>query len=377
MRLSRRFRVIVAAVVATVAGLAAALFLLAWSGVYNIAASRGHWAIVEWLLAFGMRNSVELRAHFVGTPPNLGAPDLYTLGAAHFYSGCAYCHGAPGMPLPLIPKHMLPPPPDLAVAATQWKDRELFWIVMHGIKYTGMPAWAAQRRDDEVWALAAFLKQLPRLDAQRYRELAFGGLEVAAPAGRDIATADAAAAAVGACARCHGGERGRPASALVPVLHGQPRAFLAAALQAFAEGRRESGVLQPAAAELPPEAAGRVAQFYAGLPPPAAAAGGTSAETATLERGRALALEGVPGARIPPCRPCHDQSALAEYPRLAGQNAPYMRGRLLRWKSGIDAQTDTDAIMAPIARLLSEQQIDDVVGYFSTLAPPPAVGAAR
>ena len=51
------------------AGLALAVLLVAWSGVFNVAASRGHWAIVEWFLAFGMRNSVELRAMAVQSQP--------------------------------------------------------------------------------------------------------------------------------------------------------------------------------------------------------------------------------------------------------------------------------------------------------------------
>ena len=65
-----------------------------------------------------------------------------------------------------------------------------------------------------------------------------------------------------------------------------------------------------------------------------------------------------------------------EQPRLAGQNTAYMRGRMQRWKNGIDAGSDTAAIMAPIARLMSEQQIEEVVGYFSTLAPATG-GASR
>ena len=48
--------------------MAAALFLLAWSGIYNVAASTGHWAVVDWFLAFGMRNSVDLRANAITAP---------------------------------------------------------------------------------------------------------------------------------------------------------------------------------------------------------------------------------------------------------------------------------------------------------------------
>src|SRR5687767_3971592 len=145
-------------------------FLFLWSGIYTVAASRGHWAVTEWLLTFAMRNSVKTHAQGIEVPP-LGNADLVTLGAAHFHSGCAYCHGAPGIPISPIARAMLPPPPDLATNMRSWRDRELFWIIKHGIKYTGMPAWSVQQRDDEVWALAAFVRRLPGLDAARYREL--------------------------------------------------------------------------------------------------------------------------------------------------------------------------------------------------------------
>ena len=186
---------------ASLASLAAAVLLIAWSGVYNIAASRGHWAIVEWFLTFGMHNSVAVRAHSIEPPP-LDDSNLFTLGAAHFHSGCAYCHGAPGMPISPVAQRMLPPPPDLSGVTRQWKDGELFWIVKHGIKYTGMPAWVSQQRDDEVWAVVAFLKRLPDMDAQAYRALAMGGLTIAPQSGREIATAEATSEAVSACARC-------------------------------------------------------------------------------------------------------------------------------------------------------------------------------
>ena len=305
MRFALRIRVkwVIGMVATILAVFAVAVLLLAWSGLYNIAASRGHWAIVEWFLSFGMRNSVELRARSIGAPP-LNDPNLYTLGAAHFHGSCADCHGAPGKPISPIAQRMLPPPPDLSDATRQWKDAELFWIVKHGIKYTGMPAWISQRRDDEVWAVIAFLKRLPALDAQAYHALAMGGMRAAPQSGREIATAEATSEAVGACVRCHGAEDRRPASNLVPILHGQPREFLATALQAFASGNRESGIMQPVAAGLNSEAVRRVAEFYSRLAEPPAPASRPEEDVA-FENGRALAVEGLPDARIPPCVSCH------------------------------------------------------------------------
>ena len=359
--LRRRMRWLAAGVFGTLGGLALTAMLIAWSGAYSVAASRGHWQIIEWALAFSMRNSVEARARFIETP-TLDDPNLVTLGAGHFHGGCAYCHGAPGVTISPIARHMLPPPPDLGAATEAWKDPELFWIVKHGLKYTGMPAWVSQQRDDEVWAVVAFLKRVPHLDAQSYRQIAVGGLTIAPQSGRELAVSEAAPEATTACARCHGAEGQGPASNLVPVLHGQPREFLLAALEEFASGKRESGIMQPVASDLTASAMERLAGFYSRLPPPQRS--GTP-DSAVIERGRVLATEGLPDARIPACISCHGAEALPIYPRLAGQYAGYMAGRLRLWRGGYVAHTETNDIMAPIARLLSEQQIEEVSAYFS------------
>jgi cytochrome c553 len=259
--------------------------------------------------------------------------------------------------------------------ANEWKDRELFWIVKHGIKYTGMPAWVAQQRDDEVWAVVAFLKRLPRLDAKSYRELALGGVEPAPQSGRDIAAAGASVDAVGACARCHGADQRRPASDLTPVLHGQSAEFLAAALRAYAQGARRSGIMEPIAAELKTDSIAKLAAYYSSLDVPLPKA--SASASAAVERGRPLATQGDPNAKIPACVTCHDAGALPTFPRLAGQNAAYMANRLRLWKAGVISPTDLEAIMAPIARLLSEQQIDEVSDYFAATPSVSKSGGAK
>ena len=370
MKLRASTRYLLGGAAATIAAMIVGGFLVAWSGVYNIAASQGHWRVVEWFLAFGMNNSVELRARSVPQPPPLDNPDLIILGAGHFHRACASCHGAPGMAPDLSARQALPPPPDLTQAPIEWNERELFWIVKHGIKYTGMPAWVAQERDDEVWAVVAFIKRLSRLDAASYRELALGPVEPVPQTGRDIAAAGLTPFAIEACARCHGDERRGPASKLVPILHGQPVEFLASALQEYAGGRRKSGVMQPVAAELTEDSIAKLAQYYARLskPAPPVASSGT-------DSGRGLATEGDPAAKIPACIACHGAAGAKIFPRLAGQNAAYMANRLRLWKNGLTSPSPNDAIMAPIARLLSEEQIDAVSAWFA--AERADAGAGR
>jgi cytochrome c553 len=366
IRLSRRRILQLILALGTALGVLGFVFL--WSGLYSVAASRGHWAIMEWILTFAMRNSVKTHALAIEAPP-LDRADLVALGAAHFHSGCAYCHGAPGMPIGPIAHAMLPPPPDLTTQMRPWRDRELFWIVKNGIKYTGMPAWAAQQRDDEVWALVAFLRRLPALDARGYRDLALGGVQVEPQSGREVATRETTSAAVGACARCHGAEGNAPPSARVPVLHGQPAEFLTAALDHYASGRRASGIMQPVAIDITPGERGRVAGYYAGLRPLPPRSDITDA--AVIARGRLIAEAGDAGAGVPACAGCHGPDALKIYPRLAGQNRPYLVNRLNLWKGGLPATTETETIMAPIARALSTRQIEDVAAYYASVATAP------
>ena len=168
--------------------------------------------------------------------PALDDPDLVKLGAAHFHGGCAFCHGAPGIPVSPIARQMLPPPPDLATSMRPWKDEELFWIVQHGIKYTGMPGWVALERDDEIWAVVAFIKRMPQMTAGSYPELALGSVRSASQDGKALATVELDPQSTGACARCHGAEAmDRPARWCL-VLHGQPAEFLATSLQEYASG---------------------------------------------------------------------------------------------------------------------------------------------
>lgn len=357
-------RVWIARLIGGVLALATVLFVgavgFAWSGLGDIAASQGHWLFVERFLEFGMRQAVARQARWIEAP-SLDDPDLIRLGAAHFHRGCAFCHGAPGIPVNPIANHMLPSPPDLAGSMRPWNERELFWIVKHGFKYTGMPGWVAIEREDEIWAVVAFLVRLPKLDADGYRDLALGNVQLTLQSGAELATMESNPKAASACARCHGAEGQLPMSDLVPVLHGQPAEYLMSALLAYAEGKRRSGVMQPLAADLRTEDMRQLVSFYAGLTPPNTIPKNTDA--ALVERGLKLALEGAPVDNIPPCALCHGKPS---YPRLAGQNASYMVGQLRLWKKGDRPATD---LMAPIAQRLTDHDIDAVAAYFEAQMP--------
>jgi hypothetical protein len=46
----------------------------------------------------------------------------------------------------------------------------LFWVIKNGINMTGMPSFAlAGAKDDEIWSMVAFLKQLPKVSEADYK----------------------------------------------------------------------------------------------------------------------------------------------------------------------------------------------------------------
>jgi cytochrome c553 len=346
--------------------------LFAWSGVYNVAASSGHWAITRWFLEFGMRRSVGTQSLLVSVP-RLVDENQVRMGAGHYQGGCASCHGAPGVRQNVIVTRMLPEPPSLIGHVPTWSDRELFWIVKHGLKYTGMPAWAAQGRDDEVWAVVAFLRELSGLSAERYQELAFGNTREREITGAQIAQLGPATAALAACARCHGDEESGPTSSLVPRLVGQTTQYLVASLKAYASGERASGIMQPVATELSDQDIEKLAAYYATLErKPEAGASPSAAPPEVIARGRQLAESGAVEQAIPPCLACHDQKATPAFPRLDGQSRDYLASQMRLWQRGLRMQTSEGAIMAPIAKRMTERQIDDVAAYFASREPMSA-----
>lgn len=141
-----------------------------YSGIYNVAAVEPHNPVVRWALDTTMLRSVTARAGEVEVPAQFREPQVLA-GAEHYESTCAMYHGAPGREASEAGKGLRPRPPELARAAAHWSNGELFWIVKHGIKMTGMPAFGSTHGDGDIWALVAFLDRLPELDPAEYESL--------------------------------------------------------------------------------------------------------------------------------------------------------------------------------------------------------------
>lgn len=377
-RAATAWRCLAVAAAALVAAGGGALLLVA-SGLYNIAASEPHWAITYRLLDFAKRRSVETQSLLINAPATLDDPERVKLGAAHFLGGCAPCHGAPGQARNPVVSSMLPGPADLMRAVPTWTPPQLFWIVRNGFKYTGMPAWPDIARDDEVWSVVAFLRQLPTMSGETYLRLATGGLKPAARSARDVVEFGAEAEALSRCGRCHEPAAPAAASELVPRLAHQSRAYIELALRDYAQGRRPSGVMRPVVAELDDETIALLAAYYAGLRPAKTVA--VNAAASVIRRGKEIAERGDTGAGVPPCLACHGGRSAPTFPLLDGQSARYLATQLRLWKNDLRMGSVQGRIMGVIAARLSDDDIDSVTHYFAsvpaTTAPTPAPRPGR
>ena len=347
--------------------------LLVLTGLIPVKASSGHFAVTQWFLEFSMSRGFSTQSLGVKVPP-LDDPGMILKGAGQFETTCRPCHGSPELKHPRVAAAMTPKPPYLPEVISRWEPAELFSIVKHGVKFTGMPAWPAKNRDDEVWAMVAFLQVLPQLDAAEYHRLAFGSSppsSAAAPI-EDLTGPENLMPRVvrERCARCHGADgRGRGTGAF-PKLAGQHAAYLINALRAYEAGERHSGIMEPVAAALTATEMRELADFYAGLPPAVGTHGGGDEIASSIARGRELVHRGRPEQKLPACVDCHgptEPHPKREYPMLAGQYADYLVLQLELFKKGHRGGSEYAHLMQEVAPRLSEEQMRDVALYYESL----------
>jgi len=151
-----------------------------YSGIVNVAADEPHSDLVFWLLAETRENSIKKAAQHIAVP-DLSDPELLLTGGVDYEYMCSSCHLKPGQHESDMSLGLYPAPPNLTTAnkghlGHEHGDdgqaaRKNFWVIKHGIKASGMPAWGKTHDDHRIWAMVAFLKQLPTLTPEQYQVL--------------------------------------------------------------------------------------------------------------------------------------------------------------------------------------------------------------
>jgi mono/diheme cytochrome c family protein len=147
----------------------------AWSGVYDIAADAPHWPVTEQFLEVLRDRSIASRADRIDVP-DLDDAALIRSAAGNYDVMCASCHLKPGKTDSELHRGLYPAPPAFAQRGIG-DPAQAFWVIKHGIKMSGMPAWGRSMEDKYVWGLVAFARKLPQLTPEQYHDevVASGG----------------------------------------------------------------------------------------------------------------------------------------------------------------------------------------------------------
>lgn len=169
------------------------------------------------------------------------------------------------------------------------------------------------------------------------------------------------------CVSCHGVE-GQGVEPLGPRLAGLSKQYISTQLQHFQAGVRQNATMMPMAMTLQGDGIEQVANYFSAKP---------ANEVKPVIRGEQvvfnddtarLAYQGDWSRGLPACVTCHGPSGLGGglFPRLAGQQASYIKTQLLAWQSGA-RKGDVDGMMANVANKLTAAEVDALANYFANL----------
>lgn len=153
-----------------------------YSGAYSMGADVPHNKFTYWLLETAREQSIEMASKDIGVPP-LDDPELLLSGGADYNDMCVACHLKPGKTQSDMSIGLYPKPPNLSKQEDEHghddaggghgdpaqSARRQFWVIKHGVKASGMPAWGPTHDDQRIWAMVAFLQKLPELNPEQYQ----------------------------------------------------------------------------------------------------------------------------------------------------------------------------------------------------------------
>ncbi len=238
---------------------------------------------------------------------------------------CAGCHGADGKGVGAFPGLL---GKDAAYLAREMKKYKA------GARQNPMMTPIMQALSDrDIDVLAEYYATL-------------GGKSAAAP---DAPSADSSEVVqlAAKCVGCHGAEG--QGVGVFPPLTGKDAAYLVDQLKNYKSGQRQNPMMGPIAKGLTDEQIAMLAKYYATLGAKSAAA----PVTAPAANAKCMGCHGAQGQGV------------GVFPALAGRDAAYLIDQLHNYKSG----ARQNPMMMPIAKGLTDEEIEKLAGYYSSLKP--------
>ncbi|MFN8493462.1 MAG: c-type cytochrome [Caldilineaceae bacterium] len=152
--------------------------------------------------------AVGMQAGSAQNPTTQNSRRALESGRYAYTGSCAVCHGVNGDGKGAFGEALYPPATNLQGRDTQEKsDAKLFWIIKNGLSFLGMPSYASQYDDSQIWALVAYVRSLGNPATRQGAEIVptptTEQLAIADPSGDPVHRGAAVYFAEG-CHTCHG-----------------------------------------------------------------------------------------------------------------------------------------------------------------------------
>jgi len=108
--------------------------------------------------------SLDRRAPDVKNPVPADETHL-AAGMKLYQSNCAGCHGDIAHQESPLAESFYPRAPQFQKEKPDMPENQNFYLIKHGIRYSGMPAWERSMTDEQTWEVVAFLSHMDKLSA--------------------------------------------------------------------------------------------------------------------------------------------------------------------------------------------------------------------
>ena len=126
-------------------------------GLMPVSADGNHLRLEARIMPAVLHASIVCHASGETNPVPLNEDNLKA-GVDTYKVMCARCHSTPEGEASVYGQSFYPPAPKLPEGMAQYTDSQLFWLIKHGIRNTGMPAWGSMLSDEEIWQIVSLLK---------------------------------------------------------------------------------------------------------------------------------------------------------------------------------------------------------------------------
>ncbi|MBV8141908.1 MAG: cytochrome c [Verrucomicrobia bacterium] len=120
-------------------------------------------ALESWVANTALHAALERDTKDLRNPIQPSDENLIT--GVHLYAeNCAICHGASdGKPSKLAQGFYIEAPQLAKDGVEDDPEAVSFWKVKHGIRFTAMPSFTSTLKEEEIWKIAMFLRQMDKL----------------------------------------------------------------------------------------------------------------------------------------------------------------------------------------------------------------------